>query len=297
MPLHSALVLENGIHTIVALRYANAAARIGAVGLATTDIGKVAQQSDDLTLWLLSAVTPAAVWSAVNTDSTASILSDAEDYADGAAAAAVAGIPDATAATNGLATAAQISKLYALPPDAQSAQQVSDTASGAASSAVSAIPDATTLVKGLATPAQIAKLANAIYFAGHAKTAVPVQLTSGATVTLLTAAVADLLALLPSSRYAATLGVRVTIWSTVAGASAQLSGAVPLEITTDGSNVATVTTTAALTFDESTGIATASAALLVDSPASSVTITGVQSTGATCSGSAEVWIATLEELA
>ena len=155
MPLHSALVLENGIHTIVALRYANAAARIGAVGLATTDIGKVAQQSDDLTLWLLSAVTPAVVWSAVNTDSTASILSDAEDYADGAAAAAVAGIPDATAALKGLATAAQISRLDGIPPDAQSAQQVAS----AASSAVSAIPDATTLVKGLATTALVADVA------------------------------------------------------------------------------------------------------------------------------------------
>lgn len=81
-----------------------------------------------------------------------------QTYANNAASSAVSAIPDATASVKGLATAAQISKLDALPADAQSASQVSSTASGAASAAVAGIPDATTLVKGLATTTQITKL-------------------------------------------------------------------------------------------------------------------------------------------
>jgi hypothetical protein len=77
-----------------------------------------------------------------------------EGYADGAAAAAVSAIPDASASAKGLATALQIAKLDDIPTDAQSAADVS----AAVSAAVGAIPDATASNKGMATAAQIAKL-------------------------------------------------------------------------------------------------------------------------------------------
>jgi len=47
-----------GNHVLQAYVYANAAARTGATGFVSADIGKAAIQSDDNTLWYLSATTP-----------------------------------------------------------------------------------------------------------------------------------------------------------------------------------------------------------------------------------------------
>lgn len=46
------------VHRIYRWEYANAAARTGATGFVAADIGKVARQTDDNTLWMLTAVTP-----------------------------------------------------------------------------------------------------------------------------------------------------------------------------------------------------------------------------------------------
>ena len=58
MPKHSYIV-GSANHVIHAFTYADAAARTGAIGLVTADIGKVAKQSDDDSFWLLTATTPA----------------------------------------------------------------------------------------------------------------------------------------------------------------------------------------------------------------------------------------------
>ena len=46
------------IHVIFTWEYADATARISATGFSPTDVGKIATQSDDNSLWLLTATTP-----------------------------------------------------------------------------------------------------------------------------------------------------------------------------------------------------------------------------------------------
>lgn len=61
--LHSALTGTDGIHIIHQYTYANTAARTGASGFSSTDIGKVAYQTDNATFWVLTATTP--TWKAI----------------------------------------------------------------------------------------------------------------------------------------------------------------------------------------------------------------------------------------
>lgn len=62
MALHNSLVGADN-HEIHAFTYANAAARLAAVGFVSADVGKVAKQSDDNSYYLL--VTTAPVWSPI----------------------------------------------------------------------------------------------------------------------------------------------------------------------------------------------------------------------------------------
>lgn len=57
-PVHSNQRPADGIHTPISYEYANAAARTGATGFDSDDLGKFAWQQDDDTVWLLTAVTP-----------------------------------------------------------------------------------------------------------------------------------------------------------------------------------------------------------------------------------------------
>jgi hypothetical protein len=57
-PRHSKQTTVDGIHTAIAYEYANAAARTGATGFITADIGKLARQLDNNSIWLLTAITP-----------------------------------------------------------------------------------------------------------------------------------------------------------------------------------------------------------------------------------------------
>ena len=62
MAKHSDLVTTN-IHIPYAFSYANAGARTGAVGMVAADVGKFARQTDDNSIWILTATTP--TWVAV----------------------------------------------------------------------------------------------------------------------------------------------------------------------------------------------------------------------------------------
>ncbi len=57
-PRHSKQMVSDGIHTPIAYEYADAAARTGATGFDAADVGKIARQEDDNSLWLLTATTP-----------------------------------------------------------------------------------------------------------------------------------------------------------------------------------------------------------------------------------------------
>lgn len=57
MALHKNLT-EPDIHIPYAYTYANAAARTGASGFVSADLGKFARQTDDNTIWMLTATTP-----------------------------------------------------------------------------------------------------------------------------------------------------------------------------------------------------------------------------------------------
>lgn len=61
-PLHSKQTAPS-VHTVVAYVYANAAARTGATGFTSEDLYKLAWQSDNGTLWVLTATTP--TWSQI----------------------------------------------------------------------------------------------------------------------------------------------------------------------------------------------------------------------------------------
>jgi hypothetical protein len=61
---HGQVTRAQGIHSIVAFVYANAAARAGATGLTAADVGKVALQADSGTYWILASTSP--TWLQVN---------------------------------------------------------------------------------------------------------------------------------------------------------------------------------------------------------------------------------------
>lgn len=56
--IHSKQQVADGIHTPIAFDYANAAARTGATGFVSTDLYKFARQTDDGSIWILTAITP-----------------------------------------------------------------------------------------------------------------------------------------------------------------------------------------------------------------------------------------------
>jgi hypothetical protein len=62
-PLHSKQTVTDGIHTAVSYVYADAAARLAATGFITEDLYKLAWQTSDATLWILTAITP--TWQSV----------------------------------------------------------------------------------------------------------------------------------------------------------------------------------------------------------------------------------------
>lgn len=82
MPQHRTLPL-NQLHAAIVWVFANATARAAVAGLTSSDLYKLAFQSDDSSLWLLIAVAPAA-WLQVNpapplaTDSTPGFMSAAD---------------------------------------------------------------------------------------------------------------------------------------------------------------------------------------------------------------------------
>lgn len=55
---HSAQTISDGIHSPVAYSYANESARTGATGFVSTDLYKFAIQTDNNSLWMLTATTP-----------------------------------------------------------------------------------------------------------------------------------------------------------------------------------------------------------------------------------------------
>jgi len=55
---HGKLTTAEGIHIAYQWSYANAAARTGATGFVAADVGKLALQSDDNSLWMLTVTTP-----------------------------------------------------------------------------------------------------------------------------------------------------------------------------------------------------------------------------------------------
>lgn len=67
MGLHKNLT-EIDIHIPYAFSYANAGARTGATGFVSGDVGKLARQTDNNTLWMLTAITP--TWIAIGGSST-----------------------------------------------------------------------------------------------------------------------------------------------------------------------------------------------------------------------------------
>ena len=81
MALHSALVTTN-IHIAYAFSYANAGARTGAGGFVAADVGKFARQTDDNSLWMLTAVTP--TWVAVGGGGGVVVVGDIDAEASGA---------------------------------------------------------------------------------------------------------------------------------------------------------------------------------------------------------------------
>lgn len=68
MSLHANLT-GTDIHVVHAYSYANAAARTGATGFVSGDIGKVARQTDDNSFWVLTATTP--TWARLDNESGA----------------------------------------------------------------------------------------------------------------------------------------------------------------------------------------------------------------------------------
>jgi hypothetical protein len=63
-PRHSKQTTADGIHTAVAYSYASAALRTGATGFLAADVGKLAYQTDNDSVWILKDTTP--TWIPVN---------------------------------------------------------------------------------------------------------------------------------------------------------------------------------------------------------------------------------------
>ena len=66
------------IHAINAFTYANATARLAATGFVTADLNKIALQSDNNSLWLLTATTP--TWVAVGADALNALIKTAAQW-------------------------------------------------------------------------------------------------------------------------------------------------------------------------------------------------------------------------
>ena len=49
---------DGGVHTIIAYEYADAAGRTGATGFTAEDVGKIAHQANNDSIWRLTAITP-----------------------------------------------------------------------------------------------------------------------------------------------------------------------------------------------------------------------------------------------
>ena len=64
-PLHSQQTITDGIHIPYAFQYADTNSRLNATGLLATDIGKLARQLNDDSLWLLSNNNP-VIWTPVS---------------------------------------------------------------------------------------------------------------------------------------------------------------------------------------------------------------------------------------
>lgn len=75
--IHGKTTEQQGIHSVIAYRYADAAARTGAVGFTYEDVGKVALQIDDSSYWVLASVTP--TWTRLSTG-TVSFSALTADY-------------------------------------------------------------------------------------------------------------------------------------------------------------------------------------------------------------------------
>jgi hypothetical protein len=75
--LHSALAALNA-HVPYAFSYATAATREAAAGMAAGDVGKLALQESDNSLWLLTAITP--TWRAVASGDTHKVTTVADTY-------------------------------------------------------------------------------------------------------------------------------------------------------------------------------------------------------------------------
>jgi len=63
---HKNLTVSHGIHIPYAWTYASSAERTSATGFSNSDIGKLARQLDDNTLYMLTATTP--TWTPINAD-------------------------------------------------------------------------------------------------------------------------------------------------------------------------------------------------------------------------------------
>lgn len=78
MPAHAELQ-PGDIHRPYQWTYSTSAERLAATGFAETDVGKLALQTDNMSLWLLDDVTP--TWSALNADEAGALLA-ANDLSD-----------------------------------------------------------------------------------------------------------------------------------------------------------------------------------------------------------------------
>jgi len=65
--LHRDLTIADGIHIVHAFEYANATARLAAGGFVAADIGKVAQQQDNNSYWVLATTAP--LWTEITATS------------------------------------------------------------------------------------------------------------------------------------------------------------------------------------------------------------------------------------
>jgi hypothetical protein len=82
MALHAEATVGN-VHIIYNWTYADTAAREAATGFVSGDVGKMALQSDNNSLWMLTATTP--TWNQVNSSGLVNPMTTAEDIVKGGA--------------------------------------------------------------------------------------------------------------------------------------------------------------------------------------------------------------------